>query len=287
MAYPNDTPDHGLWSDQHAETSEFLAEEPNSSGSTIPTTDQTSGSDTGRKAADQAKEVTGTVKSETALVADTAKAATGQVVDTAKQEAGQVLTETKFQGQRLLDESTSQLRAQVGSAQSKVAELARSLSDELGAMSDADQDGMLSQYVTKAQRLGDDVAQWLDSNEPDELLSSVRRYAARNPWQFLAISAGVGFLGARIFRGLQGAKADQQHHGAVDGSHGVATGPYVPPTPVADPYLESGYGDGAATPSGASSRADSFTGDVPVVEPESRYEDLTPEGGDPWREDPR
>ncbi len=158
---------------------------------------------------DRVKDVAGTARDEAAAVTDTAKEAGGHVVDTAKQEAGEVLEEAKVQGRRLLDESMYEFRAQADTGQKKVAELARSLSGELRSMADADSDGMLAEYVDRAQRLSDEAAQWLESRQPDEVLESVRRYAARNPWQFLAISAGVGFIGARVYRGLHDAKADR------------------------------------------------------------------------------
>lgn len=185
-------------------------------------------------AGDRAREVASTAQSEAHAVADTAKEAGGHVLDTAKQEAGQVLDEAKFQGRRLLDESVSELRTQAGAGQHMVAELARSLSSELGQMSGASQDGMLGDYVNRAQRLTDEAASWLDSHEPEELLTSVRRYAARNPWQFLAISAGVGFIGARLVRGLQGAKADQPD----DVAHRQARPTYPSESVVADPAFQ-------------------------------------------------
>lgn len=185
-------------------------------------------------ASDRAREVASTAQSEAHAVADTAKEAGGQVLETAKQEAGQVLDEAKFQGRRLLDESVSELRTQAGAGQNMVAELARSLSSELGQMSGASQDGLLGDYVNRAQRLTDEAATWLTNHEPEELLTSVRRYAARNPWQFLAISAGVGFIGARLVRGLQGAKADQPD----DVSQRQVRPSYLAEPVVADPTFQ-------------------------------------------------
>ncbi|NHB84512.1 hypothetical protein G7085_07590 [Tessaracoccus sp. HDW20] len=227
---------------------------------------------------DRAKDVTATAKDEAKEVADTAKDAGGHVVETAKQEAATVVDEAKVQGKRLLDESMCELRAQAGTGQQMVAELARSLSGELRSMSEADQDGMLGRYMDKAQRFSDEAAAWLESRRPDEVLESVRRYAARNPWQFLAISAGVGFIGARIVRGLQGAKADEERLAQpAAGYRPVAGMPVTPPaSQFADPYV--------ASTQGAAPRRESRMSNRTFAEPEPRYEDLPVEGGDPWRE---
>lgn len=227
---------------------------------------------------DRVKDVAGTAQDEVIAVTDTAKDAGGHVVDTAKQEAGQVLEEVKFQGRRLLDESMSEFRSQTATGQHQIAELARALGGELKTMSQADEGGMLGEYVDKAQQFSDDAAAWLDSKQPEEVLASVRRYAARNPVQFLAISAGVGFIGARIFRGLQGAKADADKRVESTTEFGrpmQTSGTYS--TPLADDYSLS-------TLSATTPRRESSLGNATFVPPQSQTADLTREGGDPWRE---
>ncbi|MHA6513331.1 hypothetical protein [Tessaracoccus sp. Z1128] len=283
MAYPNEAPITGGQNEYGApQAPNSMTGQPGTTSWDAPPSGEQSKSDQAKEVAfhtgDRAKDVAATAQDEARAVKDTAADAGGHVVETAKQEAGQVLEEAKFQGRRLLDESVTELRTQAGTGQHMIAELARSLSGELKSMADADQGGMLSDYVGQAQRLSDDAASWLDSRQPDEVLDSVRRYAARNPVQFLAISAGVGFIGARIFRGLQGAKADEEKLGESASRYGVSTQPPASyATPVADDYS-------LATPSGAAPRRESPVGNATFVEPESRYEDLTPEGGDPWRE---
>lgn len=236
---------------------------------------------------DRVTDVAARARDEAAAVTDTAKEAGGHVVDTAKQEAGEVLEEAKVQGRRLLDESMYEFRAQADTGQKKVAELARSLSGELRSMAEADSDGMLAEYVDRAQRLSDEAAQWLESRQPDEVLESVRRYAARNPWQFLAISAGVGFIGARVYRGLHDAKADR-----VEPVSRRGVGQSMPasnPTPLLpDTYAAGSLASEAQlpTPSGAPPRGEAAVG-IGGAEPESRYEGLTVEGEDPWREGQR
>lgn len=155
-------------------------------------------------AGDRAKGVAHTAQDEAGHVKDTAKEAGGHVAETAKAEAGNVYGETKHQGKQLLDEGLREARTQAGNAQSQIAGFVRSLSDEAASLSrGATQRGPLLDLVDQADRFGHDAADWLDRNSPDDVVDSVRRYAARNPWQFLAISAGVGFVAARLVRGLK------------------------------------------------------------------------------------
>lgn len=155
-------------------------------------------------AGDRAKDVAGTAQQEAGAVKETAVSAGSDVADTATQEAGNVAHEVGQQSRRIMDEGVSELQSQASAGQHKVAELSRSLGGELQAMTNnTDQSGPMTDLASSAQRMLDDAATWLERSEPSDVLQSVRRYAARNPWQFLAISAGVGFVGARIYRGLQ------------------------------------------------------------------------------------
>ena len=281
MAYPNETPTGGQSEYGATVAPVTMPGQSGATGWTESSVDQRA-TDQAKEVAshtgDRAKDVAATAQGEAKAVTDTAKDAGGHVVDTAKQEVAEVVEEAKVQGRRLLDESMYELRAQAGTGQHMVAELARSLSGELRAMSQADQDGMLGGYVDKAQRFSDDAAAWLESRQPDEVLESVRRYAARNPWQFLAISAGVGFVGARIYHGLQGAKEDEGSRAQPAAGH--RPGAAVPGS-YPTPHLGDQY---PPTPSGAAPRRESQVASGTFVEPESQYEDLTVEGGDPWRE---
>ncbi|WP_342371978.1 hypothetical protein PCC79_12205 [Propioniciclava soli] len=160
---------------------------------------------------DRAKDVADNAKAEAGAVRDTVVAAGSDVVDSAKEQAANVIDEAKLQSRRLLDEGVSELRTQAGSAQGQVAAFVRSLSDELQSMGrGTDESGPMVDLVNRAEQYGHQAADWLEQNSPDDVLASARRYASRNPWTFLAISAGAGLVAARLFRGLQGAKADEE-----------------------------------------------------------------------------
>lgn len=89
-----------------------------------------------------------------------------------------------------------------------------------------------------AQRAEDFTAQ-LERKEPKELLSDVRRFAARRPGAFLAIAAGVGLVAGRLTRGLSD-NDDDEGAGATSPSTGNA--------PVADARPPTAATPPTATP---------------------------------------
>lgn len=162
-------------------------------------------------AGDRASAVAETAKSEAAALKDTTADAASHVVETAKQEASTVVSEAKYQTRRLVDEGMSELRTQSAAGQQRLAGFVRSLSGELQSMSEGtNESGPMVDLVNRVQRFGNDTADWLERNEPDQVVASVRSFAARKPFTFLAISAGVGFVGARLLRGLQSANSDDK-----------------------------------------------------------------------------
>ncbi|MHA7861855.1 hypothetical protein ACX1DX_10835 [Tessaracoccus sp. Y36] len=142
-------------------------------------------------------------------VKDTAAEAGRDVLDTAKFEAGQVAQEAKFQGRRLLDEGVGELRSQANTLQAKLADTVDALTEELGVMSANTQtDGPITHFAGDAHDWGRRASSWLRENDPDQVMTSVRRYASRNPWTFLAIAAGAGLVVGRLSRGLKDAASD-------------------------------------------------------------------------------
>lgn len=156
-------------------------------------------------ASDAAASVTGPASD----VKDAAVAAGGDVARTAKEEAGAVVGEAKHQGRQVLDEGLTELRSQAAVAQNKLADTVQALADELRAMAASpDANGPLTDLVDQGRDLSERAAAWLRDNDPDQALVSVRRYAARNPWTFLALAGGAGLLAGRFARGLSAASDD-------------------------------------------------------------------------------
>lgn len=146
---------------------------------------------------------------EASALKDTVKTEAADLGSTAKGEAKQVAAEVKYQARGVLDESVSQLRSQAATGQNRLAEVVRDLAREASQMAGAsDANGAVTRLAGDASRVGDDVASWLDSRNPEDVLDDVRRFAARRPGTFLALAAGAGFLAGRFIRGMQ-SDADQ------------------------------------------------------------------------------
>lgn len=218
-------------------------------------------------AGDRAKDVAGTAQEEASHVAATAKQAGGDVVDTTKREAAHVVDEAKAQGRHLLDESLDELRTQADQGQHRIAGIVRSLSDELQSMSsNATEQGVMVDLVENVQHYGRDIADFLDDNRPEDVLNSVRRYAARNPWTFMAISAGVGFVAARFLRGLNRDDSDDQGAVGSGGRYGYPSTGYSSAGYGGTGYTGTGVPGGPVPAVGQTSHADPLQG----VDPHSR-----------------
>ncbi len=213
MAYPDQSPTGSPVPGNYSQRDNPL-------GGDAPETSSNHGSQSTKDAAqrvaseagDRARDVAGTAHHEAGRVSEAAKSAGSDVADTAQKEAGNVAAEAGGQSRRVLDEGMSELQSQASAGQQRLAGMARSYGSELQSMTrNTDQSGPVTDLANSAQEMLDNAANWLERTEPSGVVESVRRYASRNPWQFLAISAGIGFVGARIVRGLK--DSPDQHHG--------------------------------------------------------------------------
>ncbi|GAB3622074.1 hypothetical protein GCM10027418_01560 [Mariniluteicoccus endophyticus] len=129
----------------------------------------------------------------------------------AKAEALGVAHDAKAEARGLMDTVLGETRSQVRGGQSRIAEGVRAFAAEVGEMADGGQhQGQASQVARTLSSRGEDVARWLEANEPEDMLQSVKRYAARNPMTFLAIAAGAGLLVGRFARGFQAEASDDR-----------------------------------------------------------------------------
>ena len=135
---------------------------------------------------------------------DTVKDEASNLASTVGHEGKGVAAEAKHQAKGLLEESVTQLRSQASTGQQRLAEVVRSLSSEADEMSSAStQSGAVTKLAADASRVGEDLASWLESHGPDDVLREVRRFATRRPGLFLAVSAGAGLLAGRFLRGVR------------------------------------------------------------------------------------
>jgi hypothetical protein len=150
----------------------------------------------------EASSTADTAKSEAASVKDTTADAASGVKDVAKSEASNVAIEAKYQTRNLVDQTRSELRGQVNSQQSQLASRVQGWASELGSMaSKSDESGPMTDLAQEASRRGGEIAHWLDTHEPADVLDEVKRFARRRPVAFLALAAAAGVVAGRLTRG--------------------------------------------------------------------------------------
>ena len=143
-----------------------------------------------------------TAKSEAANVKETAAGAASGVKDVATSEVSNVAGEAKYQARNLVDQTRSELRGQASNQQSQLASTLNSWASELGSMASKSEDsGPMTDLAQEAARRGGEIAHWLDTHEPADLLDEVKRFARRRPVAFLALAAAAGVVAGRVTRG--------------------------------------------------------------------------------------
>ena len=143
-----------------------------------------------------------TAKSEGANIKDTAVGAASGVRDVAKSEVSNVASEAKYQARNLVDQTRSELRGQASNQQAQLASRLNSWASELGSMaSKSEESGPMADLAHEAARRGGEIAHWLDTHEPADVLDEVKRFARRRPVAFLALAAAAGVVAGRVTRG--------------------------------------------------------------------------------------
>lgn len=144
-----------------------------------------------------------TAKDEAKNVASQAADSGSQVLDTAKAETSEVLAQAGQSARVLFDQVRGELTDQAGTQQQRVASGLHDLANELEEMGrSSQQSGLAASLVKQAADRSRSTAEWMSHREPGDLVSEARRFAARKPGTFLAAAAALGFLGARLTRGL-------------------------------------------------------------------------------------
>ena len=193
---------------------------------------------------------------------DRVRDAGSHLAGTAADEASNVKHEVGHQARNLVGEVRSQLTGQVSTQQERAAGGIRTVSDQLRSMADSSDDGMASNLVSQAASRAGDVAGWLESRQPADVLDEVKRFARRRPGVFIAIAAGAGIVVGRLAKSLtSGNDSSDQRTGYLASRDGVVgqdptiatTGTSYPATPA---YGDTGYDTtttpGYAAPGGSS-----------------------------------
>ncbi len=201
-------------------------------------------------AAERAAGVAGDAKSEAQHVAADAKADGRRVADTAVNEARDVADHAGQEVRGLLHEARGEMSAQAGSQQQRLAELLRSISDELADVLDPQttdyRRGVVTDLAQQASGRLQGATSWLETREPQDVLDEVARFARRRPGTFLAVAAAAGLVVGRLSRGIADDARDDHRQELPGGPRrpagvtggGVAAGrsqgAYV--DPMGDPY---------------------------------------------------
>jgi len=221
---------------------------------------------------------TDTAKEQAGQVGLKAKEQAGQVASTAKDEAKNVAGEAKNQARNLLGETQSQVREQASSQKEKASGGLRSLADELRSMAEGTQasgptSGMATDLARQASDKAHELASWLDSREPGDLLEEVRDLARRKPGAFLLGAAAAGMVAGRLTRGAVDAKRAESDSPSTYDTSSFSTTGYSSPVPT--PAASTGY----APPVGGGTR----TGDDVVLVEDAVVVETDPFGARPQR----
>lgn len=167
-------------------------------------------------------------------VAQDAAAGAKQTAETARQQAEDVAGEAMTQARALLDQTKEQLSEQGSAQQEKAVGGLHSLADELTELVNGggSQNGLAADLARQASDRIRSTASWLESRQPTEVLDDVRRFARKRPGTFLLSAAAVGFLGARLTRGVTDASSDNTSGTAARTAPPASVAPVVPAVPV-------------------------------------------------------
>jgi hypothetical protein len=163
----------------------------------------------------------------------------GQVLETAKSETSEVVAQATQSARDLFDQVRGELTEQAGTQQHRIAGGLRDLAEELDRMGQSSgQSGLATSLVKQVSDRTRSTAEWVDGREPGDLMTEVKRYAARKPGTFLAVAGAIGFLGARLTRGLT---ASSSSSSSTQGNRSMTAPPSVSGEGVGYEGTQSAY----------------------------------------------
>ena len=143
-----------------------------------------------------------------------AKQQAGQVVGDAKESGKHVAGTAVDEGKQVLAEGRRQVKDLAGTARQQVDEQSRAqkdkataglrgLADELQTIGSGTggQSGVVTDLAQQAASRVQDVAGWLESRNPGELVAELRGVARRHPGTFLLGALAAGLVAGRLTRG--------------------------------------------------------------------------------------
>lgn len=151
---------------------------------------------------DKAGEVAGTAKDQASEVVGTAKQQAAGVAQAAGEQVRTVADDARHQARQLVDNSRQQLHEQATQQTERAASSLRTLGQQLQRMASGQpvEAGPAQDFARQAGEVVQRFADSLQSKQPEELLTDVKRFARQRPGMFLAGALGAGFLAGRLMR---------------------------------------------------------------------------------------
>jgi len=169
---------------------------------------------------DAAAQTAGTAKEQAADVTQQAKQKTGEVAQTAKEQASNVVGEARQQATNVVGEVRTQVNSQAVAQRDRLAEMLRSITDELRTMADAgNTSGIATTAVRQISGTTESLAGYLEQREPADFLDDVRDVARRRPGAFLVGALAAGVVAGRLFKGAKSG-SDNSASGSSYGTGG-------------------------------------------------------------------
>jgi hypothetical protein len=159
--------------------------------------------------------------------AQQAKDRAGNVASTAGDQAKNVAGEARYQARNLMSQTQDQMRVQASEQKTRAAGGIRGVADQLRNVADGNvqgqQQGMVTDLARQASDKAQDLANWLESREPGDLVNDLRDLARRKPGTFLLGAAVAGVLAGRLTRSAVDVKRDDSGQATTDYSSYGAT----------------------------------------------------------------
>lgn len=154
---------------------------------------------------------TGTAKQQAGQVAQDAKESGKQVAGTAVEQGKDVMAEGRRQVSDLTRQTKQQVDEQSRVQKDKAAGGLRSLADELSTIGSGTggQSGVATDLAQQAASKVQEIAGWIESREPGQLVDELRTIARRKPGTFLLGAVAAGLVAGRLTRGaVDAARSD-------------------------------------------------------------------------------
>lgn len=126
-----------------------------------------------------------------------------QTPQVAKEKVADVAAEAKDQALGLAHQVRSQMQDRTAEQHGRAKEQVRSVSDNLRQLAEGGgASGPVQQMVQELASRGEMLADYIESKDPQELMSDLRTFARRRPLMFLAGAAAAGLIAGRLTRGV-------------------------------------------------------------------------------------